>query len=148
MLVLPPLPSSFKKCFILLIREIQNCGIQALKGRGGLRSGNKPTPRRALSPVLLLVKAAALKSSWSRSLKSGGFKCSVGWSRPACLCQGSFTLRAGLLLLPGAAEFPAEISPSWKSWWAGANPDFVREAPGAHGGSCRQGAACQRWASL
>ena len=47
----------------------------------------------------------------------------------------------GLLLLPGAAEFHAEISPSWKSGRAGDNPDFVREPPGAHGGSCRQGAA-------
>lgn len=148
MLVLPPLPSSFKKCFILLIREIQNCGIRALKGRGGLRSGNKPTPRRALSPVSLLVRAAALKSSRSRCLKSGGFKCSVGWSRPACLCQGSFRLRVGLLLLPGAAEFHAGISPSWKSRRAGGNPDLVREAPRGPRGSCRQGAACQRWASL
>ena len=88
LLFLRLLPLSLKnKSSILLIREVQSCDSQALKGRGGLRSGNNPAPGeppRLISLPLLsagLKKSSEKKTEDSRSLGTSPRRCSSRGTR-------------------------------------------------------------------
>ena len=121
-------------------------GTTRLLGGQGLRSGNKPAPRRALIPVLL-AKAATLESPRSSPLQSDGFKHAFsGMESPVCLCQCEFRHRVLFPPFARAAEVHAEIS-----LHGDGGQTLSRTPPKSLSRSRRQGAAdscCQRLASL